>query len=190
MSHGSIFIVFLKVYGPLQMMRTLLLKNKQFKWEKWCSLLFCFWVHWFYIIDILPEGQIFNSSYFIDYILKPLSLKRSTICVQTDKKLLWLHLDNCRVHNSKSATESLRMLGFKRAPHPPYSPDLAPSDFYLFGYIKEKLKGCFFDTIEELKAKIILILEEISEAKRNEVFLSWIKRCDYVASHEGSYYKE
>lgn len=109
---------------------------------------------------------------------------------QTDKKLLWLHLDNCRVHNSKSATESLRMLGFKRAPHPPYSPDLAPSDFYLFGYIKEKLKGCFFDTIEELKAKIILILEEISEEKRKEVFLSWIKRCDWVASHEGSYYKE
>ena len=106
------------------------------------------------------------------------------------QKLMWLHLDNCWVHNSKSATESLRMLAFKRAHNHPYSLDLAPLDFALFVYIKEKLKGCFFNTIEELKAKIILILEEISEEKRNEFFLSWIKLCDWVASYEWSYYKE
>jgi hypothetical protein len=37
-------------------------------------------------------------------------------------------------------------------PHPPYSPDLAPCDFSLFPTIKLKLKGCRFDTIEEIQA--------------------------------------
>jgi transposase len=36
------------------------------------------------------------------------------------------------------------------APHPPYSPDLAPSDFFLFTYAKEHLKGMMFPSYEEL----------------------------------------
>jgi hypothetical protein len=38
-------------------------------------------------------------------------------------------------------------------PHPPYSPDLAPSDFFLFPEMKLKLKGCWFDTIEDIQAE-------------------------------------
>jgi hypothetical protein len=37
-------------------------------------------------------------------------------------------------------------------PHPPYSPDLAPYDFFLFPKIKLKLKGRQFDTTEEIQA--------------------------------------
>jgi hypothetical protein len=37
--------------------------------------------------------------------------------------------------------------------NPPYSPDLAPCDFFLFPKIKLKLKGCRFDTIEEIQAE-------------------------------------
>jgi transposase len=36
-------------------------------------------------------------------------------------------------------------------PHPPYSPDLAPRDFFLFPKMKLKLKGRRFDTIEEIR---------------------------------------
>jgi hypothetical protein len=38
-------------------------------------------------------------------------------------------------------------------PHPPYSPDLTPCDFFLFPKMKLKLKGHQFDTIEEIQAK-------------------------------------
>jgi hypothetical protein len=38
-------------------------------------------------------------------------------------------------------------------PHPPYSPDLAPCDFFLFPKMKLKLKGRRFDTIEEIQAE-------------------------------------
>jgi hypothetical protein len=37
--------------------------------------------------------------------------------------------------------------------HPPYSPDLAPHDFFIFPKMKLKLKGCRFDTIEEIQAE-------------------------------------
>jgi hypothetical protein len=38
-------------------------------------------------------------------------------------------------------------------PHPPYSPDLAPCDFFLFPKMKLKLEGCRFDTIEEIQGE-------------------------------------
>ena len=42
------------------------------------------------------------------------------------------------------------------APHYPYSPDLAPCDFFLFLKMKFKLKGCYFDTVEEVQGVIYL----------------------------------
>jgi hypothetical protein len=44
-------------------------------------------------------------------------------------------------------------------PHPPYSPDLAPCDFFLFPKMKLKLKGRRFDTIEEIQAESQRVLD-------------------------------
>lgn len=79
-------------------------------------------------------------------------------------------------------------LGFKRAPHPAYSPDVAPSDFYLFGYLEEKLKGKQFNEIDELEEALHEIFGTISYDQRKAVFESWIKRCDWVAANNGEYY--
>jgi transposase len=40
--------------------------------------------------------------------------------------------------------------GLRLAPHSPYSPDLAPSHFFLFGYVKKRLKRMVFPSYEEL----------------------------------------
>jgi hypothetical protein len=42
-------------------------------------------------------------------------------------------------------TGFLAGIGMKRAPHPPHSLDLAPFDFYIFGYIKSKLAAASFE---------------------------------------------
>ena len=68
-------------------------------------------------------------------------------------KKIWLHLDNSRVHNSKVTLSITEKYGFKRAPHPAYSPDIAPSDSFLFGYIKGKLKGCLLKSLDDLKKR-------------------------------------
>jgi hypothetical protein len=44
-------------------------------------------------------------------------------------------------------------------PHPPYSPDLTPCDFFPFPKIKLKLKGRRFDTIEEIEAESQRVLD-------------------------------
>ncbi|KAJ4451389.1 hypothetical protein ANN_02851 [Periplaneta americana] len=48
-------------------------------------------------------------------------------------------------------------------PHPPYSPDLAPSDFFLFPKMKINLKGRRFQTVEEIQAKSQKVLNKLSK---------------------------
>ena len=76
--------------------------------------------------------------------------------------------------------EKIEECGFKRAPHPAYSPDIAPSDFFLFGYMKEMLKGSSFKSLDDLKERIHEILSKISREIRLSVFEKWIQRCETV----------
>jgi histone-lysine N-methyltransferase SETMAR len=48
---------------------------------------------------------------------------------------------NARPHTAAHTAETLRKLKFDVMAHPPYSPDLAPSDYHLFGPLKEALRG-------------------------------------------------
>jgi hypothetical protein len=61
----------------------------------------------------------------------------------------------------------------KQAPHSPYSPDLTPSDFFLFGHVKGKLMGYRAETLSELLVRIRIILAEIPRETLNAVFLEW-----------------
>lgn len=84
----------------------------------------------FYVIDFLPQGTKYNSEYFINSILKQIFEKKSLIWKNARNRKIWLHLDNSRIHNSKATSQKVDELGFKRAPQPPFSPDIAPSDFF------------------------------------------------------------
>ena len=50
-------------------------------------------------------------------------------------------------------------MGIKTIPHPPYSQDLAPSDFWLL----PKLKGCRYDTIEEMKEAVTKVIDTLTQ---------------------------
>jgi hypothetical protein len=62
----------------------------------------------------------------------------------------------------------------KQAPYFPYSPDLAPSDFFLCGYAKEKPMEYRAEIQCELLVRIRLILAEIPRETLNAVFLEWM----------------
>jgi hypothetical protein len=64
----------------------------------------------------------------------------------------------------------------KSAPHPPYFPDLASSDFYLFGYAKRCLAGLLFEDGYQLLAVVEGILESIEKVTLQVVFLEWMDR--------------
>jgi hypothetical protein len=65
----------------------------------------------------------------------------------------------------------------KQAPHPPYLPDLAPSDFCLFGDVKGKLMGYRAETPSELLVRIRVILVEIPQETLNAVFSNGWNDC-------------
>lgn len=113
---------------------------------------------------------------------------KNSLWPRKTSRFMWLHLDNCRVHNSKAAQQILPNIQMKRAPQPAYSPDLAPSDFFLFGYVKDQLRGHSFRSREELQSKIVEILHSISEKIFCSVFEEWMHRCLWVFEHNGAYY--
>ena len=61
--------------------------------------------------------------------------------------IILLH-DNARSHSAAKTVEALQQLNFEILEYPLYSPDLAPSDFHLFGPMKEALRGRRFSSDE------------------------------------------
>ena len=75
----------------------------------------------------------------------------------------------------------------KRAPHPPFSPDIAASEFYLFGNLKDRLAGLKFESLDELFECIYEILKKIPKETLINVFLEWEKRLKQVIEYNGEY---
>ena len=68
--------------------------------------------------------------------------------------------DNAPAHTSHVAVAAAARYGFQLLPHPLYSPDLAPSDFFLFQSMKESLRGRHFGSNEDVVATVDGFLEE------------------------------
>ena len=72
---------------------------------------------------------------------------------------LHFHRDNAPVHNSILVTHYLTKMGIKTVPHPPSSPDVAPCDIWLF----PKLRGCRYETIEEIKEAVTKVIDTLTQ---------------------------
>jgi histone-lysine N-methyltransferase SETMAR len=83
------------------------------------------------------------------------------------KGILFLH-DNAPVHR---ALANQKKLGFQCFDHPPYSPDLSPSDYHLFPGLKKQLKGRHFSSNAEVTAAV----ETWLDGQPSEFFLSGLQ---------------
>jgi histone-lysine N-methyltransferase SETMAR len=93
----------------------------------------------FHVVEFLPTDTKFNTAYFVEHII-PLHTTRLEMGASKRRGILYrLHCDNARPHNSSRSRALTNDYGFQRIPHPPYSPDLESSDFYLFGTLKRQL---------------------------------------------------
>jgi len=73
-------------------------------------------------------------------------------------------------------------------PQLPYSPDLAPCDFFLFPKMKLKLKGRQFD-IEDIQAESQRVLDTLKEKDFQEAFQKWRRRWDRCLRVGGNYFE-
>jgi len=98
------------------------------------------------LLDFLGPGQTINSDCYITTLPK---LKTRISGVRPEKKTTFLlQYDNTRPHTSLKTVEHIVKLAWAVVPHPPYSPDLAPSDFHLFRLMKDGLHGEHFPSYD------------------------------------------
>lgn len=96
------------------------------------------------MMDVLPNGKTLTAIYYCELLDKLKTvLKEKRRQLTTDGSLYFLQ-DNARPHTANMTMNKLEELGLNLLRHPPYSPDLAPSDFYLFSPMKSALHGKFF----------------------------------------------
>jgi hypothetical protein len=133
-----------------------------------------------------PKGRKFNAQYYTNDILFAISdWSRQTGGTRPNK--LWMHFDIAQPHTAKMSRDYIGLNRMKQAPHPPYSPDLAPSDSFLFGCVKGKLMGYCVETLSELLARIRVILAGIPRETLNAVFLEWMERLQKCVQADGEY---
>ena len=80
--------------------------------------------------------------------------------------------DNARPHTAALTMKTLRKLKWDVLPHPPYSLDLAPSDFHLFGPLKEFLGGKKFQSTDE----VINVVQQWTNMQPKEFYYSGIMK--------------
>lgn len=115
------------------------------------------------LIDYLPKGKTISGQYYADLLDRLLIMIREKRPGLLKKKILYHH-DNASVHTCRTAMQKLEELRFEIIDHPPYSPDLAPSDFHLFPNLKKFLAGKRFESNEEVKTSVNEYFESLEES--------------------------
>jgi transposase len=98
-------------------------------------------------------------------------------------------MDNSVCHNGAKITEKLEKRHIERAPYSPYSPDLNPCDFWLFGILKQKIKERVFQNEEQILAAITESWNEFTFEDIQRVFHNWMEREICVIANSGEYYQ-
>ena len=102
---------------------------------------------------LLPLNRTINSVVYIEQLTKlninAVEEKRPEL---TNRKDVVFHHDNTRPHISLVIRQKLLELDWDVLPHPPYSPDLAPSDYFLFQSLQNSLNGKNFNNDDDIKS--------------------------------------
>ena len=72
-------------------------------------------------------------------------------------------------------------------PHPPYSSDLAPCDFFMFPRMKGQMKWKQFVDVSKVKKKMLAVLNNISTEEFQKCFQRWEKRWYKFIESKGEY---
>ena len=97
--------------------------------------------------------------------------------------------DNTPVHNAIIVTVYLTNMGIMTLPHLPYSPDVAPCDLWLFPKLKEKLRGCRYETIEEMKEAVTKVVDTLTQEDFNRAFKKLLERSNKCVAAGGDYFE-
>ena len=119
------------------------------------------------ILDFLTKRSILTGVYYANLLDQLRTGIREKRRGKLSKGVL-LQQDNTRVHTCKVAMDAVERNRYELIPHPAYSPDLAPSDFFLFPNLKKDIRGLHFRSDEE----VVTAVEEWVNGKDPDFFSS------------------
>nr|CAH7754411.1 unnamed protein product [Callosobruchus chinensis] len=154
------------------------------------TLLICFFdcrgvVH----AEFVPTGHTVNQQFYLEV------LKRLREKIRKKRADLWrtgdwfFHHDNAPAHTALSVKQFLTKNGMTPIVHPPYLPDLAPCDFFLFPRLKKDMKGKRFASVEEVKQKSLEGLKNIPKSEFKKRFEQWKNRLEKCVVIKGEYFE-
>ncbi len=101
-----------------------------------------------------------------------------------------LHMDNASPHTAFLTRMFMERTRITPVPHPPYSPDLAPNDFFFYALLKKPLRGRRFATLGELEDEVDRQIGLIPSYKFEHCILrSWPKRWRRCVEANGEYFE-
>ncbi|GFU62633.1 histone-lysine N-methyltransferase SETMAR [Trichonephila clavipes] len=138
------------------------------------------------LIDFLPRGQTINAAVYCETLRKLRRAIQNKRRGFLSKGVVFLH-DNARPHTANVTKTLLRGFGWDVFYHPPYSPDLALSDFHLFLHLKSFLAGKHFNNDKELKENVSNWLKTQVATFYEEGTEKLVPRYDTCLQNFGSY---
>jgi hypothetical protein len=92
-------------------------------------------------------------------------------------------------HTAKAVQQFLDVNNIPIVLHPPYSTDLAPSDFCLYPTLKVGLRGCCFTKVEDIKESTDGRLCAIKKEDFHQCYSNWIDRWNKYVCADGKYFE-
>jgi hypothetical protein len=99
-------------------------------------------------------------------------------------------MDNSTCHNGSKVVSKFEQHHIFRLPHPPYSPDISPCDFWLFGLLKGIMKDREFHCPELIEEAITVAWNDLTFEEVQSIFYDWMRRLAWVIEHGGEYILE
>ena len=126
-------------------------RPKKFKTQPFAGKVMAtvFWEKGVIILDFLPKRSTINGVYYANLFDQLRTAIREKRRGKLSKGVL-LQQDNARGHTCKVAMHAVERNGYELIPHPAYSPNLAPSDFFLSPNLKKDIRGLHFRSDEEV----------------------------------------
>ena len=126
--------------------------------------------------EFVPPRMKVNADFYYDLLRRLRENVRHKRPQKWQNQKLIIHHDNALAHRSFKVLQFLAKNSMTVVPHPPYSPDLAPCDFFLFPKLKLQMKGRRFDTIEEIQEESQRVLDTFPKRDFQGCFQAWQKR--------------
>lgn len=138
------------------------------------------------LIEFLGKGETINAERYCETLTKlRAAIKRKRPGLLTRNPLL-LH-DNARPHAAGVTQDLLTSFTWDVFPHPPYSPDLAPSDYHLFPALKNALGGKKFVNDAQVEAEVRKWFQEQSTQFYADGIQKLLSRYQKCVQREGDY---